>query len=349
VSGQGFEGVSVADARHQFALSLQDEATNGGSGAALESALALSSQARASSAGPNDEAPSRVSDHVVPSSTSPHDTAHVNRLQDNHAPDDGGGGREEGEGLLGNTVGLRDLKLAKRNIEGLMTFQQFLHAVGSLVAKGGKVASSLVKSRMGGSVNDQLRSSPRQADETAPLEVGGHRSAVKGHGEGDSEGIEGVERENGPGHVRVDDLHIPQRGRRHTHPTVPGGYPTLYRSEMEHYADSNVQDEPLAKENVGRVPGQPRRRLPSRPTSAMGRVGQSDHIRHDRHPDQAMSAYFTTEDADFLRSVARDEALLLIRSAEIQVLFRPLHRVTHRIHNFSTHVLLPSPDSVQAL
>ena len=350
VSGQGFEGVSVADARHQFALVLQDEATNGG--AALESALALSSKARASIAGPNDEAPSRVSDILAPSSTSPDDTAHVNRLPDHHAADDREGGREEGEGMFGNTVGMRDLKLAKRNIEGLMTFQQFLHAVGSLVAKGGKVASSLVKSRMEGSVDDQLRASPRQAaDETAPLEVGGHRSAAQGHCEGDSEGSEGVESENGRGHIHVDDLHIPQRGRRHTHPKVPGGYPTLYRSDMEHYEDSNVQGQPLANENVGHVPGQPRRRLPIRPTSAMGRLGESSHVRHDRLPDNlAMSAYFATEDADFLRSVARDEALQLIRSAEIQVLaFRPLHRVTHRITTSPTHILLPPPDSVQAL
>jgi hypothetical protein len=313
VSGLGFEGVSVEDARHQFALSLQTEVTHGGSVAAHDSSKVLLSQAPASIAGSHEEA-ARASSQAAPSSASPDDTAPLNLVQDNEASDDGGGrGREQGVGVSGGPVGSGDLKRAEQSIQGLMTFQQFLHAVHALVAKGGKIASSLVKSRLGDTEGDHLRASLRQADDTTHMEGEGRRqdNLLRRHGDGDSEGSEGAEYGTRRGRMHVDDLRMPQRSGREEY------FPNPCRSELAHQASQNAQGQPWARDNGERVSGQARRPPSRRPSSAMGRLTESSSNGRDQHAD--LSEYFPEEDADFLRSVARDEAVLLIRSAETQV------------------------------
>jgi len=181
--------------------------------------------------------------------------------------------------------------------DGVMNFKQFIHSVQSLVLKGGKIASALVSSRVGGRSREYANQEVRRGLLLA-------EDGKEGNFGKELEGEDAQEVQGGrSGHIQrpidYDDIQVIRSDGKER------GFPTVSR------------------ERGGR-----RRR---RPSSAMGRMYVSEpHVvegegkirppaeEEELFPGPQVSEFFDTGDAIFLRSVARQEAVYLIRQAELQ-------------------------------
>jgi hypothetical protein len=315
VSGSGFEGISIEDARHQFLVSVQSgnyvdsqhadtkteetgkeefkyeqDCSEVQSGMAREESEALKGQG-------NDRS-SKESKPSMPEGVGNGEGGRGGRA-----------GAGEGAGCYVGGVGLfseapespmfsKTTERPEYSADGVMNFKQFIHSVQSLVLKGGKIASALVSSRVGGRsreyANQEVRRGLLLAEDGKEGNVG---RELEGE---DAQEVQG----GGSGHIQrpidYDDIQV-------------------IRNDGKERGFSTV-----SRERGGR-----RRR---RPSSAMGRMYVSEphvvegggRIRPPAEDEELFpgpekeSDFFDSGDAIFLRSVARQEAVYLIRQAELQ-------------------------------